>query len=619
MIRRYLRPFYKRMAVGATIKMFGTLFELVMPAILAYIINNLVPLKVMQPIFIWGGIMILASLGAWGANIIANRMASWVAANAVKNIRSDLFTRIMALSARQIDKHTIPSLESRLTTDSYNVHRFIGSIQRIGIRAPMLFIGGIIFCLIMEWRLAMILIVLLPPIAWVTIHISRKSFPLFSSLQRAIDQMVRVVRENISGIKVSKSLDKTEYEKERYAKVNQEVAARERTATFHMSITNPTINLILNTGLTLVIIVGASMVKGGLTQPGTIIAFLSYFIQITNSLLSLNSIFVIYNRASASSERIDEILTQPLAEEQKVLPPFADENRPADQAAPKPAADCPAPHIVFDHVSFAYTDQKLILKDISFTLQHGETLGIIGATGSGKSTIIQLLLRLYERSSGTILIDGRPIETIPVDALHQMFGIVFQNDFLYGDSLANNIDFGRGLPMDKLQKAVQDAQAVHFIHEKENGLEYRLTSKATNLSGGQKQRILLARALAGSPKILVLDDASSALDFRTDARLRRALAEHYADTTTIIVGQRVSSIMQAKHILVLDNGRTLGYGNHAELLANCAVYREISEQQMGSVPTAGRPTPEGRPQTKRPMPPPAEFSDKGASTYAARS
>jgi len=582
MILRYLRPFYKRMIGGAVIKMFGALLELAMPAILAYIINKLVPINAMKPILIWGGIMILVSLGAWVTNILANRIASWVAANAVKNIRSDLFTRIMTLSARQIDKLTIPSLESRLTTDSYNVHRFIGAIQRMGVRVPMLFIGGIILCLMMDWHLAIILIVLLPPVAWVTIRISRRSFPLFSSLQRTIDQMIRIVRESIIGIKVSKALDKTEYEKERFAKANQEVASSERTATFHMSITNPVINLILNTGLTLVIFIGAYMVKEGISLPGTIIAFLSYFIQITNSLLSVNSMFVVYNRSSASAERIEEVLSQPLDDELKVLPPFADTEAYMKRTESE-SAFVSLPHIVFDHVSFAYVNSKLILEDISFTLQHGETLGIIGSTGSGKSTIIQLLMRLYDRSSGTILIEGRSVETIPINELHRMFGIVYQNDFLYGDSLANNIDFGRGLPEDRLKQAAHDAQADNFINGKENGLAFQLTSKATNLSGGQKQRILLARALAGLPEILVLDDASSALDFRTDAMLRRALAENYAQTTTIIIGQRISSIMHAEHILVLENGRILGYGTHAELLASCQVYREISEQQMGSV------------------------------------
>ena len=553
--------------------MLGAFLELLLPLILAYIVDTLVPIGEISRIVLWGGVMILASIGAWVTNIAANRMASWVSAQTVREIRHDLFVRIMNLSARQVDNFTVPSLESRLTTDTYNLHRFIGSVQRLGVRAPMLFLGGIIFCFIQEWRLALILLLLLPPIAVLLLYISKNSSPRFRQLQRNIDQMVRVVRENIQGIRVIKSLDKVEFEKEHFAESNLEVAESERDANLFMSITNPAIDLILNTGLALVLIIGGIMVYNGQTMPGVIIAFLSYFIQITNALMSLNRMLVIYNRSAASAERIEEVLDSPEAKEQKILP-FTEELQKA--------AEDSEYAVEFDNVTFTFGGEPA-LKDISFRLKEGHSLGIIGATGSGKSTLINLLLRHYDVSSGQIRLNGRPLKTIPLNELHQKFGIVYQNDFLYADTVRNNIDFGRDFTDEQLIDAAENAQALEFINEKEGGLDFRLEQKGVNLSGGQKQRVLLSRAMSGDPEILILDDSSSALDFATDARLRRALADNYTDTTTIIVAQRISAIQHCEHILFLADGEEIGYGTHEELLQSSRLYREIAEQQMGGI------------------------------------
>ena len=564
MIWRYLRPFVPRMSVGLSIKFTGAVMELVLPWILSHLIDDVVPLRDMGLILLWGGAMVLAAVLALVTNIVANRMAAWVAQHTTQSIRHDLFQKISDLSCAQIDGYSIPSLEARLTSDTYNVHQMIGMMQRMGVRAPILLVGGVLITLTLDPVLTLVLVCTLPFLGVLVYTVSKKGIPLYVELQRGIDAMVRTVRENASGIRVIKALSKTEYEQGRFAKVNGEVVAREKKAGITMALTNPMMNLLLNLGLTLVIVVGAFRVDAGLTQPGKIIAFLSYFTIILNAMMAVTRIFVMCSRGIASGARIQEVLST--REDLAVT------------GAPREETPC---HVVFQGVSFSYGKKENSVEDISFQLRKGETLGIIGATGCGKSTLMALLMRLYDADRGKILLNGRPVTSIPSEELHQMFGVVFQNDVLFADTIYENIDFGRGLPKEEIEKAARCAQAWEFISQLPQGLQHRLTSKGTNLSGGQRQRVLVARALAGSPEILILDDSSSALDYRTDAALRQALRREYQGITTFVIAQRVSSILHADHILVLDEGRELGYGTHQELLATCSVYREIAHSQLG--------------------------------------
>ncbi len=573
-ILSYLKPYTLRMLAGLTIKFTGTIMDLLLPWILSHTIDDIVPLRDVTLIFIWGGAMLLCAAAAYITNVIANRMASRVARDVTQNIRHDLFEKIIRLSCRQVDEFTIPSLESRLTSDTYNLHHMIGMMQRLGIRAPILLLGGIIVTLGLEPVLSLILILTMPIMGLLIYFISKKGIPLFTQAQRSADKMVRTVRENITGIRVIKALSKTEYEKERFGNVNAEVMENESRANLTMALTNPLMNLILNLGLTLVIIAGAYRVNSGLTKPGEIIAFLTYFTIILNAMLSITRMFVIYSKGIASAERI-----------RQVLDTGADlSSRPADHVDN-------GFHIAFEHVTFSYhaaagtgssrEPAKNSLEDISFALRHGETLGIIGATGSGKSTIIRLLLRLYDPTAGVIRISGDDIRSIPQDELHSKFGVVFQNDVLFADTIASNIAFGRDLDRKQLEDAASYAQASEFIDSLGDRYDHVLSTKSANLSGGQKQRLLIARALAAGPEILILDDSSSALDYKTDSLLRKALKENLKDTTTIIIAQRISSIMHADHILVLEDGRALGYGTHRELMEKCGEYSEIFMSQMG--------------------------------------
>ena len=565
MLLYYIRPYTLKMLGGMFIKFVGAIMDLLIPWFLAYIIDNIIPLRSVPQIFLWGGVMLFCAVMAWTTNIAANRIAGWVSKSVVGNMRHDLFHKISDLSCAQIDGFSIPSLISRVTSDSYNIHSMIGMLQRMGIRAPILLLGGVAVTLTLEPALAMVLIAMMPPLAVIIVCVSRKGIPLYASLQKGIDRMVQVVRENIIGIRVIKALSKTDYEKGRFEEINTEVVRREKKAGLTMAVTNPSMNLFLNLGLTLVILVGAFRVDAGVSQAGKIIAFMSYFTIILNALMAINRIFVMCSKGIASANRIAEVLN----------------TRPDLRVIPEDTAEEDPPHVSFDKVCFSYTGTERTLTDISFSLKKGETLGIIGATGAGKTAVINLLMRLYEADSGEIRINGRKVSAIPPEELHTKFGIVFQHDVIFADTVAENISFGRDIPLERLEEAARDAQALEFIDGLPGRFDYELAIKGSNLSGGQKQRLLIARALAGNPEILVLDDSSSALDYKTDAKLRQALREKYAGTTTIIIAQRVSSILHADHILVLEDGREIGYGTHEQLMEECESYREISQSQMG--------------------------------------
>lgn len=563
LILRYLKPLAGTMAFGLSVKVFATLMELSLPYILSYILDSVVPIGQVAPILIWGGAMVFAALMAMLGNVIANRNAAKVAKIAARQIRHDLFDATMHLSSRQVDAFTVPSLESRLTSDTYNVHHFIGMMQRVGIRAPILLIGGICITLFLDWRLSLILLAVLPLIGVSVFFITMRGLPLYRKNQQAVDGMVRVVREDCQGVRVIKALSKEDFEARRFDAANGKLVTAERRAGVTMAASQPVMNFFLNLGLVAVIVCGAYFVNGGLSKPGRIIAFIQYFTLMSTAMTTVTRIFVQYTKSLASANRIGEVLSA------------ADHHRTS--AEPLRTGE---PYLVFDNVSFSYNGKKDNLSHISFTLPKGGTLGIIGATGSGKSTLLQLLMRFYDADSGSIYIGGRNLYSYPEEELRALFGVAMQNDFISADTVEENIRFGRKISDEAVRRAAELAQASEFIEAFEDGYSHGLTAKGTNVSGGQKQRILVARALAGNPDILVLDDASSALDYKTDAALRRAIREH-THGTTVVVAQRVSSVRSADLILVLEHGRIIGSGTHDELMEHCPVYREISESQMG--------------------------------------
>ena len=571
---QYLSPFKIRMAFGLIIKAVGTVMDLFLPWILSYIIDDIIPTESIKMTVFWGCIMIVCSFIAWSGNIIANRMASRVAGDCTRALRHDLFEKISYLDASTVDKLTISSLESRITSDTYNVHAMVGMIQRLGVRAPILVIGGLVVSLMLDARLTLILALTMPFIALSVFIISGRGVKLYRKLQNAVDDIVSVVRENATGVRVIKALCKTEYEKKRFDGVNTKAIDIERQAGTIMSLTNPLITFFLNAGLCAVIAAGAYWVDGGVSTNGKIVAFMSYFTIISNATISISRIFTSSSKGIACMDRIDKVLCQ---EPSLWLDEYADNSNFPDEEAS--ASTAVPPHIEFRNVTFAY-DNKKVLDDISFTINHGETLGIIGATGSGKSTIISLLMRMYDVDSGEILIDGVNIKKIPSKKLRERFGAVFQNDFLFADTIYENVSFGRDLSKDVVDDALVKAQASSFVGAYDDKTEHMLDIKGANLSGGQKQRLLIARAIAASPEILILDDSSSALDYKTDAELRRVIRTSMKNTTSIIIAQRISAVMNADKILVLEGGCCIGLGKHDELMEKCDVYRETAEVQM---------------------------------------
>ncbi len=563
LIVRYVRPYFKRMSLGLLVKFTGTIMDLLLPYILAHIIDDVTPLQDMGLVVRWGFVMLLCSFLAIAGNVIANRMASRVARDTTRRLRHDLFRKISYLSNRQIDDFTIPSLVSRMSTDTYNIHRMVGMMQRMGIRAPILVLGGVGITLFLDPVLALVLTAMLPVILLIVYAVSRESIPMFDRLQQAVDRMVRVVRENASGVRVIKALSKTEDEKAHFDQVNRQVMQAENRANNVMALSKPAMNLTLNLGLVLVVLVGAVRVNRGLSSPGTITAFLTYFTIILNAMMSVTRVLTMWSKALASAGRIEEVLSAPEELQPQALPQ-------RDETA----------HIVFENVNFSYNGTKNSLSGINFTLKHGESLGVIGPTGAGKSTLAKLLLRFYDVSEGQIRVDGRDVRSFDLQELREKYGVVFQNDLLFRKSVGENIRIGRSISTQRLLQAAKDAQALDFV-EQAGGLDTPLEARGANLSGGQKQRLLIARALAGRPEILILDDSSSALDYRTDAALRQVIRQDYGDTTTVIIAQRVSSVRACDRILVLEEGRMAGFGTHAQLMAGCRLYQEISRLQMG--------------------------------------
>ena len=561
----YLHLYRIAIAGELTIKITGTVAELLLPWMLSVILDRYVPLGRLDIILQWGGLMVLCAVAALVCNIVANRMSTRISREVTRQLRYDLFDRVLNLSAAQVDRLTIPSLISRLTSDTYHVHQMVDRMQRLAVRAPIMLLGGVALTFFLEPVLACVLVLPLPLMVGGVWLLSQKGIRLYTQTQTAVDQLVRRAKESMAGIRVIQALSKSEYENRQFDAANTQAADSEFHAGLLMNATNPIMSALLNTGLTAVVVAGAFRVNAGATQPGAVIAFLSYFTMILNALMMVSRIFIMFSKGIASGRRIAEVLEMP-----------------EDMGNVFSAAETNAPHIQFRGVSFSYGKNEEDLRDVSFSLEQGQTLGIIGPTGSGKTTLVRLLMRLYDPDAGQILIHGRDLRSIPREILYTMFGAALQSDFLFAGTLEDNIDFGRGLKPEDIGRGAALAQA-EFIASRPGGMEGSIASRGTDLSGGQKQRVLLARALAGSPEILILDDSSSALDYKTDAALRRALNRELAGVTKVIVAQRVSAIRHADCILMMEEGRVVGCGSHEQLMECCPDYEAIARIQMGEV------------------------------------
>ena len=562
---KYLKPLRSRIAMGISIKITGTVAELMIPFLLSYILDNVITTNSPSKIVFYGILMAICAIIACLGNIIANRMAAKTTMIFSTHMRRDLFSKTLHLSARSTDRFTIPSLEARITSDTYNVQSFIGMMQRMGIRAPILLLGGTTITMLMDRRLALVMVATLPLIFTVVYSISRLGVPLYSKVQQSVDGMVRVVREDAQGIRVIKALSKVDYENARYDKANMTLKRNETKAGVIMGIVNPVMTLLMNIGIVAVVACSAHFVSTGQSSTATVIAFMQYFTLISMAMMSLSRMFVSYTKCAASANRISLVMNE--ESELKLCEDDGNGNKDF--------------HIEFEDVSFSYLGKANNISNVSFSIKKGEHLGIIGATGSGKSTLLRLLMRFYDANEGKIRINGKDVRSYTPEELTAMFGVVLQNDFIYADTIEENIRFGRDISKESIIEATKIAQAYDFISSFPDGFSHSVSTSGTNLSGGQRQRLLISRAIAGRPEILILDDSSSALDYKTDANLRIALSNALPSSTVITVAQRVSSVKNCDLILVIENGEIIGCGKHDDLIQSCDEYKAISDSQMG--------------------------------------
>ena len=549
------------------IKFIGTFLELLIPYVLEYIIDVVAPTKSLKMVLVWGGVMIVLAILCRLFNKTANQRAVTSASKNIYRLRQDLFEKTIYLSSDVIDHITLPSLISRLTSDSYNILSFMQSSQTLGVRAPILLLGGFIVTFSMDRGMAMILAVMAPLIIAIVVFISRKGIPLYTTVQKKLDEVVRIMRENISGIRVIKALGKEKRESHHFEMADKDMEKSEIKAGFTMALPTSIVKVFMNIGLVLVVIIGAVRVSEGTMKPGVILAFLSYFQMIMMGVLTLNRFFLMMSKANASSMRIkdtmDSISSLSITEEESG-------NEKAKEG-----------YIVFDDVSFSYNGSSNAVSHISFSLERGKTLGIIGGTGSGKSTIINLMMRFYDPQKGNIFVDGKNIKSYELPSLRRQFGVVFQNDFIFHDTISSNIKMGRNISDEDMKKAAENAMAAEFIERYEEGYEHYSAIHGAAFSGGQKQRLLISRALSGDSPVIVLDDSSSALDYRTDSMVRKNILSNHKSSSLVIVAERVSAVMNADEILVLHNGEIIGRGRHDHLMESCDEYRDIYQTQMG--------------------------------------
>ena len=557
--------FYKfKLVLVIIVKIIGTALDLVIPFLLSFILDKILPnidVNNYLNIIYYGLLMILCSVLAFIFSFKANQIASYIGSKCAEILRNDLFKKIENLSLEQIDEISMPSLISRISTDTYNENQLYNMILRIGLRAPVLFFGGIIASLLLNVKLTLIMLVCIPIVFFIIFLIGKIGIPLFSSIQNSLDYLVQTLREDITGIRVIKALAKEDYERNRYDKVNKKVIEYEIKSAKVMNILNPLVTLIMNICLTLVVLFGAILFSKNNNDvtSGQIIAFLSYFNIILTSMVSMSRIFIIYSKAKASAERINYVFDLK-----------TDDNNIKN--------DVSSHFIEFRNVSFSYSKKELNLKKINFTIEENQSFGLIGATGSGKTTLLNLLLGFYKVDEGEIFFNYKNIKSYSKNDLLINFGIVFQNDLLFNMSIKDNVDFYRNLNNLDINKALYTAQADFAF---KMGLDKIIDAKGNNLSGGQKQRLLIARALASSPKILILDDATSALDYKTDSLFRKSLKENYPNTSLIVVSQRISSLINLDKILIIDHGEIANYGKHEDLIKESKIYQEIYLSQMG--------------------------------------
>ena len=545
-----------------------TLCDLMQPTIMSKIIDKGVATKDISLVLNLGGLMLLVTAIGASCAITRNIISSNVSQRFGSDLRGDLFKKIQSFSFENVDKFKTASLMTRLTSDVNQVQTFAHGTMRIFVKAPILCIGSIIMAILINPSMAFILIAIVPIIT-VFIFINMKvSYPFFKNIQRALDKVNGVMGEYLSGVRVVKAFNRFSYEKKRFKDVNGELTDASIKGMKVMSILNPSITLTVNLGIVLVIWFGGIKVNNGTMKVGQIIAFINYMTQILFSLIMISHVFNMFIRARTSAERIGEVFSE---EDSLIVK--------EDTLTPKDTYE----KIEFNNVYFSYDKNGGdILKNITFTCDIGETIGIIGATGSGKSSLVNLIPRFYDVKSGYIKVNGVDVKDFDLKVLREIISIVPQKTILFTGSILDNIRWGNeNASLEEVQMVAKISKADDFITSFEKGYDTILGQGGVNLSGGQKQRISIARALIKHPNILILDDSTSAVDLTTEREIRKGLKEYSQNIIYLLIAQRITSVMSADKIIVLDNGCMVGIGTHEELMKSSEVYQDIYYSQIG--------------------------------------
>ena len=561
----FFAPYKKELIVGPFCKLVEAVLELLIPLIMAEIIDNGIAKADWKFVLEYSGLIVLTCTAGLCFALVCQIFASRCSQGYGTDVRNALFKHINTLSPEQFDAFGTPSLLTRLSGDINQLQVAMAMLIRLVVRAPFIIIGSVIMAIILNPKLSVVFIIATPIIAVALFFIMRSTIPKYKKVQRKVDDLSAVTRENLSGVRVVRAFAKEEEERERFNREAKQLARAASVVGAVSALLNPVSLLIINLAITAVVYFGGDMVNTGSMTQGEVTAFVNYLTQISLALVVTANLVVIFTKASASGARVKEVLnTSPSIVDGEGVE-WGEEG---------------APRVEFKNVSFGYGGNNDVLQDISFKVYPSKVVGIIGGTGSGKSTLVNLMPRFYDANKGEVLIDGRNVRDFKLKQLRDRIGYVPQRTVLFSGTIRDNMLWGNpGATDEDIWQALRTAQAEEFVIKLPNGLDTPVNQGGKNFSGGQRQRLTIARALVRRPEIVIMDDSSSALDFATDLKLRTAIRHNLTDTTTFIVSQRATSIRHADLIVVLDGGKPVGMGRHDELMRNCEVYREIVHSQ----------------------------------------
>ena len=573
---KYLKPYLKQVILGPAFKLFEAILELTIPLLMAKLIDNGVKVNNPSYIYMMGGIMVAIAITGAGSAYICQYYASIASQGFGTSMRNLLFKKIQGYSFNELDKIGTPSLINRVSSDVNQLQLAVAMLIRLVVRVPFLCIGGLIMAMTINLKLSVILFITMPLFALIIYFIMSRTIPLYKTVQKKLDTLSVIIRENLSGVRVIRAFAKLDKERERFSKGNREYADMSIRVGKVSALLNPATAVIVNLGVAAILWFGGIQVYHGTMTQGEIIAYVNYINMILSALIVLANLVVTFTKAAASANRVNEIL-----ETQPSVMDSADNVADVQETANVSEG---VPFIEFRNVKFSYDGASdYALENISFGIKSGQTVGIIGSTGSGKSTLVNLIARFYDTTDGQILINGLDVRNMKQHALRDKIGLVPQKSVLFSGTIEENIKWGNELAQEKdVNWAAGIAQAKEFIKQKSEGIKSHITQGGANLSGGQKQRLAIARAVVKRPELLILDDSTSALDYATDAALRREIKNNLKELTIIMVTQRVAAIRDADLIVVLDDGEMVGIGRNDELLESCPVYQEIYYSQRKS-------------------------------------